>query len=168
MAFITSQEVKKARKIANTISREYGFKVSTTKYSYCGINVNLMEGKKITIDDLNINGYMRNFIESHGTSSFENIESFEEWFRLYGGGMADIHHEWSLYSRISNLIDEGQGSLHLFKDGSNIKNMAKLIEDKIKIELKYHNKNNSMIDYYDEKFYYDFEVGKWNKPYKTI
>jgi len=170
MAYISTEQVKNARKIVNLIGEKYGFKLSTTKEGNVGININLMEGRKITLDDLIIKGYMRNFINDHGVCNFpfDELDSFGQWFELYISG-ADIHHEWSKYSRISELISHAaDSSLHLFKESSDIKIMANEIEKEIKKELKYHNDNDSMIDYYYEAFYFEFKVGKWNKPYKVI
>jgi len=30
----------------------------------------------------------------------------------------------------------------------------------------YYNNSNAMIDYFDTAYYYDINIGKWNKPYE--
>ena len=169
MAYISKEEAKTARQIANRIGKEYGFKLSTTKKDG-SLYISLMSGKEITLDDIKMKGYMRSFISDHGLDNFEyeDQDDFKTWFNNYLGG-ADIHREWSNYSQISDLLVKGNDqSVRLFNEDSVFYEMFHKIETEVKAALGWFDKSDSMTDYFHTAFYYHASVGKWDKPYNAV
>jgi hypothetical protein len=166
MAYINKEDTAKARKIVNEIGKKYGFKLSTTMKNNSKLNISLISGSIITLDDLEIKGWMRSFIDNHGLGNFEyeDLEEFAKWYSLYLSG-ADYHREWSGYSRISDLVLNGTGSISLFRKDSDFYKLSEEIEREVKKALNYYNNDDTMTDYFDSAFYYEFSVGKWDKPY---
>lgn len=57
---------------------------------------------------------------------------------------------------------------HNFKENENLTSDAKIVFALIdEIVKKYHwDKSDSMTDYFNCAFYYDYSVGRWDKPFK--
>jgi len=56
-------------------------------------------------------------------------------------------------------------SASVLKDDCIIVKMLSQIETGIKKALKWFDDSNSMTDYFYTAFYYNAEIGKWNKKY---
>jgi hypothetical protein len=59
---------------------------------------------------------------------------------------------------------------YTFKENSNLTTDTKIVFALIdEIVKKYHwDKSDSMTDYFNCAFYYDYSVGQWDKPFKQI
>ena len=127
-----------------------------------------MSGPKIKLEDLNIPKYLYQFIKNEGLDIKDSSE-FEERMKNYIRNMG--HPEaMDLYYKYRNIADfyDGKGQLNpsLLKKDHKLFKMIKDIEEEVKKELKWYDNTDAMIDYFDTAFYIDFEIGKWNKPYK--
>ena len=49
-----------------------------------------------------------------------------------------------------------------------IKKIFTKVKEILFASVKYHNNTDIQIDYFDVAYYYDFQVGQWNKPYQQI
>jgi len=169
MAYITKEQTAEARKIANEIGKKYGLKISTTMENHSTLNISIMKGKKITIDDLDLSGYMKDFIARYGVGAFtyNNEKEFEKAFSEYLAG-GDYNYQLMKYIGVSELINDGKGHMNLFNKNSDFYKAYMEIEKEVKKTLNWFDDSDSMIDYFHTKFYFNFEVGKWNKPYTAI
>lgn len=178
MAYITKEEAKKARQIVNKIGKEYGFKFSVTMEYDSTLKVNLIKGRKITLNDLKISSLMKRFIEKRGLNDKSLLDAYgevdHERFKSAIKEFTDGVQSWEYreaggeYQVIIKLIHNGVGELrHLDKNGD-IYKMFDKIENEVKKALGWHNNSNAMVDYFDTSFYYYAEIGKFDKPYVGI
>jgi len=165
MAYVSKEEAKTARAIANKMGKKYGFKLSTTK---CDgeLNIALMSGKQITMEDIKCDSIMKSFIDKYGFS-IDNEDDFIEKYSefLNADRYIIIEHYWK-YLHIKEIIQDARGvSASVLKDDCIIVKMFNQIEASIKKALKWFDDSDSMTDYFYTAFYYNTEIGKWNKKY---
>lgn len=66
--------------------------------------------------------------------------------------------------------DEKYINEHHLDDHKNesIKRIFLKVKEILFATVKYHNNSDAMTDYFDVAYYYDFQIGKWNKPYRRV
>lgn len=166
MAYINKEQTAQARKIVNEIGKKYGFKFSTSMSNNSTLNIMLMSGRKLTLEDLELENFISKYISKYGLNSNENefIKNFDEFI----GGLDDWQKReyYYKYSRIKELLNDGKANHTHFLTGE-LEKMFNEIETEVKKALGWYDNSESQIDYFDTAFYFNMEIGKWNKPYEV-
>jgi len=168
MAYVTKEEAKTARTIANKIAKKYRFKISVTKDDG-QLNVAVMSGSAITLQDIECNRILKRFIDKYGLTINKEkdfIDKYKEF--LDGPYYLVIEHYWE-YLHIKEIIQDAKGtSISILKHTSKIGEMLEQIEKSIKKALNWFDESDPMTDYFNTAFYYNVTIGKWNKKYTVM
>ena len=165
---ITKEETKKARTIANEIAKKYGYKVSITKNGGA-LTIAVIAGKKLEI----IYSNSLNIAKRFAIKIFEEFGGdldLNEFKSKLDEILEEYEHINDFYNYYSNLKSLKNGYLQHIPDYTNLdlQKMVKEIEEAVKRELDWYDDSDSMTDYFDTKFYLNFQIGKWDKKYKEL
>lgn len=172
MAYIDKETAAKIRKEIRAIAKKYGCKLSAKVRDYSSFDVVIIEGELDVVADYQIseNEFKRNIVKKIAEKSLELDEkAFIAELEKAVSGIANPYEYFNSYARYVEVLKGDINVQHAESAfaGKTGKMIAE-IEKAIKKIGNWYDRSDSMTDYFETAFYYNINVGSWDKPYKLI
>ncbi|SFP01942.1 hypothetical protein [Hydrogenimonas thermophila] len=172
MAYIDKETAAKIRKEIRAIAKKYGCKLSAKVRDYSSFDVVITEGELDVVADYQIseNEFKRNIVKKIAEKSLELDEKafIAELEKLVQG----VPYPYEYHNSYMRYVDLLKGKINI-QNAQNVftgktGKMIAEIEKAIRKIGNWYDRSDSMTDYFETAFYYDIDVGSWDKPYKLI